>query len=320
MDLKLTILGSSSAIPLAGRNPTSQFLTIANRHFLIDCGEATQVQLRKNKIGFGRINHIMISHMHGDHFYGLVPLLTSLHLLDRQKEMHVFGPPLLEKAVTDLLEVSGTKLRFELVFHPLEMKNTEPQLIYQDKAVEVFSFPVKHSSPCCGFFFYEKQRPRNFRKEILEKHSIPVAEIRQIKKGADYTTDEGEVIANKDLTTDPPPRLSYAFCTDTLPLPDLRQRFPASPTLLYHEATFTREHEKRAKKTTHSTAEQAARVAHDVGAKYLLVGHFSVRYEEFDDLITEARQVFPQTHLALEHHNFILKSTSKLLVENGYTV
>lgn len=315
MDLKLTVLGSSSAIPIADRNPTSQFLTIYNRHFLIDCGEGTQVQLRRNKIGFSRINHIMISHLHGDHFYGLVPLLTSLHLLDRQKEIHIYGPPLLEKAVNDLLEVSGTKLRFPLVFHALDMK--KPGLIYEDKAVEVHSFPVKHSSPCCGFFFYEKQRPRNFRKELLEKYSIPVAEIRQIKQGADWQTEEGKVIPNAELTTDPPPRLSYAFCTDTLPLEDLRERFPASPSLLYHEATFTREHEQRAKKTKHSTAAQAADVARKVNAKYLLVGHFSVRYEEFDELINEAREVFPITYLALENHNYILKSTDKLLVETG---
>ncbi len=313
IDLRITILGSSSAVPISSRNPTSQFLTLANRHFLIDCGEGTQVQLRRNKIGFGRISHIMISHMHGDHFYGLVPLLSSLHLLDRHKEMHLYGPPELEGAVYHLLQVSGSRVRFPLIFHVLDMKNRS--LIYEDKAVTVHSIPLKHSLPCCGFVFREKAGMRKFRKEMLQKYSIPGPEIRKIKEGADWVDEKGNVVKNEDLTTDPREPVSYAFCTDTLPLADLGDLIGTPPTVLYHEATFTESHRERARQTKHSTALQAATVAGQSGAKNLLIGHFSIRYENLQELLEEALPVFPDTYLAEEGITFHLKSTHKLVAE-----
>lgn len=312
-DLRVTILGSSSAIPISYRNPTSQFLTLANRHFLIDCGEGTQVQLRRNKIGFGRINHIMISHLHGDHFYGLVPLLTSLHLLDRHKEMHLYGPPDLEKGVLQLLAISGSRLRFPMVFHQLDMKNRG--LIYEDKAVSVHSFPLRHSLPCCGFLFEEKPKMRNFKKEMLQKYSIPGPEIKKIKEGADWIDGKGNTVPNTSLTTDPPPPVSYAFCTDTSPLRDLAERIGTAPTVLYHEATFTEQHRERAKKTMHSTALQAAEVAARTGTQNLLIGHFSIRYENLDELLAEAKEVFPNTHLAREGINFQLRKDRQVVAE-----
>lgn len=310
MEISLKILGASSAIPLSGRNPTSQFLTISNRHFLIDCGEGTQVQLRRNGIGFSRINHILISHLHGDHFYGLVPLLSTLHLLDRHKELHIYGPPALEQGIYDLLKLSHATLRFSIVFHALDMK--ERALIYEDKAVTVHSFPLRHSLPCCGFLFTEKDRPRNIRKDALVNYNIPTAEIRQIKQGKDWTDENGVTIPNSKLTTEALKSLSYAFCTDTTPVDNLAELIGLKPDLLYHEATFTEEHSKRATQTKHSTAKQAAEMAHAVNAKNLLIGHFSVRYDDLDELLTEAKAVFPNTYLAKERLTFRLRSKQTL--------
>jgi ribonuclease Z len=309
-DLELTILGSSSAIPMANRSPTAQFLTLSGRHFLVDCGEGTQVKLRQHNIGFGRINHIFISHLHGDHFYGLVPLLTSLHLLDRHKEMHLYGPENLEEAVLGMLGLSGAKLRFKLVFHPTSQK--EKVLLFEDEAVQVYSFPLKHRMPCCGFLFQEKPRPRSMRKDKLAQYSIPVAEIRAIKKGADWSNEQGELIPNEELTLPAPAPLSYAFCTDTAPLDHLATFF-TQPDLLYHEATFTQDLQERAKKTQHSTARQAAKMAVLTQAKHLLLGHFSVRYKQLKPILKEAQEILPQSYLALEGLSFRLSRKSKKL-------
>jgi len=306
-DLQLTILGSSSAMPVTEKSPTSQFLTLADRHFLIDCGEGTQMRLRENNIGFGRLQHIFISHLHGDHFYGLVPLLSTLHLLDREKEMHIYAPAAAEEAVRHLLKSSGGRIRYPLIFHPLH--GPEKQLAYEDQALTVHSFPLKHRMECYGFVFAEKPRPRHLRKEALEKYQIPIAEMRRIKSGADFYTIEGVKVSNDELTTPADPPLRYAFCTDTRPL-DLRP-FLDKVDLLYHEATFKEEHAPRAHSTYHSTAAQAARVAQELGAAHLLLGHFSVRYRELDSLLQEAQAVFAQSHLALEGRTFSVKSTAK---------
>ncbi len=313
MQLSVTVLGSNSAVPTANRNPTSQFVTLANRHFLVDCGEGTQVQLRRNKVGFGRINHILISHLHGDHIFGLVPLLTSLHLLDRKKEMHIYGPPDLERFIDLSLDISGAKLKFPITFHPLHFDGKE--LIFEDKAVQVFSVPLQHSLPVCGFLFLEKERPRHFRKEVLEEHSIPFSEIKHIKRGADWTNENGQVIPNQKLTTPPSPPLSYAFCTDTLPLENLPELLGIQPDLLYHEATFADEHLARAKKTSHSTASQAAAIAKKCGVAHLLIGHFSIRYEELDTLLNEAKSIFSKTHLANENTVFKMTKRESLKTE-----
>lgn len=296
--MELTILGSSSAIPIIERNPTSQFLHLAGRYFLIDCGEGTQVQLRKNQIGFGRVDHILISHLHGDHFFGLVPLLQSLQLLDRHKPIHIYGPPGLKDIIDVQLRASYTKLRYELNFHPLDMK--EPATVFEDENVVVTSFPLKHGIDCCGFYFRERERPRKMSKEALAKYSIPVSEIKKIKLGEDWVDEDGKVIPNAELTYEAPPPLSYAFCTDTLPLE--LSRYFTKPSLLYHEATFREEHSDRAKKTNHSTAPQAAGVARSVEAENLIVGHFSIRYKdaELEELLQEAKEGFENTFLARE--------------------
>ena len=209
--------------------------------------------------------------------------------------------------------LSKTKLRFEVIFHPLNMKS--PDLVYEDKAVKVSSFPLKHSIPCCGFYFEEKAKPRKFIKESLEKYSIPVADIRQIKMGADWEDEDGNIIPNTELTTDGPASRSYAYCTDTAPLEKLPTLLPGKPDLLYHEATFTDQHKKRAKQTRHSTAMQAGQVAQNVQAKHLLIGHFSVRYDDFSPLLEEAKSSFANTYLALQNSTFTLKTPQKLLIE-----
>lgn len=314
MDLSLTILGSSSALPLSNRYPTSQFLTLSSRHFLIDCGEGTQMQLRRNRIGFSRINHIMISHLHGDHYFGLLPLLTTLHLLDRHKQLHIYAPPGLEENIRDNLRLSHTKLRYPIRFHTLNMK--ERKLIYEDKKVAVYSIPLKHSLPCCGFHFQQKKGPRKVLKKALQQYGIAGPEVKQIQLGEDWTSPEGEVIDNTDLTTDPPEPLSYAFCTDTAPVKRLPELLGSPPDLLYHEATFMEDHLARAKSTKHSTARQAGEMALRCKAQNLLLGHFSSRYDDLDELLDEARSAFPESMLAEESCRYVLNSEKKLIKES----
>lgn len=310
MQLSLTILGSSSALPLSNRFPSCQFITLSNRHFLIDCGEGAQMQLRKNKIGFSRLNHIMISHLHGDHIYGLLPLLTTMHLLDREKEVHIYAPAELENNLYENLRLSNSRLRYPVIFHALNMK--EKSLIYEDKAVKVTSFPLKHSLPCCGFFFEEKPRLRKIRKEKIMNLGIPGPEIKQIQNGADWISAEGKIVLNQELTADPLPSLSYAYCTDTLPLKQLPEYLGKAPDVLYHEATFMDQHKARARQTKHSTARQAGKMAKSVKAQYLLIGHFSTRYTELEPLLEEAKEEFEHSYLALENLTYVLKSGKKL--------
>lgn len=313
MDLSLTILGSSSALPLSNRFPSSQYLSISDRHFLIDCGEGTQMQLRRNRIGFSRINHIMISHLHGDHIYGLLPLLTTMHLLDRHKELHIYAPEELEQNLYQNLKLSHAKLRFEVIFHSLNMK--ERELIYDDQRINVYSIPLKHSLPCCGFLFEEKERPRKVLKEKLKNYGISGPEVKKIQQGYDWETTSGDRISNSDLTTDPLPPLSYAYCSDTAPVENLSELLQTSPDLLYHEATFMDEHSARARQTKHSTARQAGKVAKGVGAQYLLVGHFSTRYNDLEILREEAQEEFEEAYLARENWTYVLKSGKKLIEE-----
>lgn len=306
MEFELVILGSNSAIPLLNRNPSSQFLTIASRHFLIDCGEGTQVQLRRNKIGFGRINHIFISHLHGDHFFGLVSLLSTLHLLDRKKELNIYCPVGLEEILKVQFRHTNTWLKYPLKFHFLEKGKKD--IIYEDDKIQVLSFPLDHSIDCWGFLFEEKPRPRNISKDALAKYSIPVAELRSIKNGGDWKSETGERISNEELTRKPSPSLSYAYCTDTAPIEDLT-KYIDGVDLLYHEATFLDRHAERAFQTKHTTAKQAAEIANKVNAKHLLLGHFSTRYDDISDILSEAKEIFEQSFLAREQNRFVLTSS-----------
>ena len=293
----LNILGASSAIPLTNRSPTAQFLSMADHHFLIDCGEGTQVKIRQHNIGLSRIEHILISHLHGDHFYGLVPLLTSLSLLERKKAIHIYGPPALEEGINQILALSNTELNYPLHFHPTDPK--VKTLIFESNRIEVYSFPLSHGIDCTGFYFKEKLGPRKVIKSRIQTLKLSVPEIRALKDGKDIIASNGEVIPNDTLTTPPNQPFSYAFCSDTQLIKHLHRYFKETD-LLYHEATFTEEFRSRALKTKHSTAKDAAHIATITEAKHLLIGHFSVRYKNFEQLLSEAKEDFTNSYIAKE--------------------
>lgn len=297
----LTILGSSSATPTSKRFPTAQLLNIAERFFLIDCGEGTQIQLRRYHIRFQRINHIFISHLHGDHYLGLMGLLSSLHLLGRKNPLHIYHPPGLRTIIELQLEMSGTVLNYTIEWHEHDLEN--PKLIFEDQLLSVETIILNHRIPCCGFIFREKPRMYSLDKDSLAFHQVPRSQFLQIKNGGDAVLEDGRVIPNHLLTRGRPHARSYAFCSDT--------RFDKrvieavkGVDLLYHEATFLHELLDRAKQTYHSTALEAGSVAREAGVGRLLIGHFSVRYMDLLPLLAEARAEFPDTLLAEEGNSF----------------
>jgi ribonuclease Z len=293
--MKLTILGSSSALPTSERNPSAHVLCAHERFFLIDCGEGTQHQLRKYRIRFGKINHIFISHIHGDHVFGLYGLLSTFSLVGRENPLHLYAPESFGSILHSHLADFDIHLNFDINFIPL--KGKDPVQILDDKYLSVVSFPLQHRVPTFGFLFREKKGDRNLRKESIERYKIPVARMKSIKKGADLVLEDGSVIKNEDMTIDPPEPLSYAYCSDTKYFRRLPS-FVTGVSLLYHEATFDREKESLAKMTGHSTTEDAARTALEAGAGALLIGHFSARYRETGKLLAEARELFPVTYAA----------------------
>lgn len=295
--LKVTILGSSSALPTSERYPSAHVLNARERLFLIDCGEGTQMQLRKAKIRFGKINHIFISHLHGDHVFGLYGLLSTFSLMGRKTPLHLYAPENYGKILVSHLADFDINLAFDLDFIPLSGR--DPVQILDDKLITVTSFPLEHRVPAYGFFFREKPLPRNIIKEKIEEYKIPGLRIPAIKKGEDYITPEGEVIPNTDLTLEPPEPLSYAYCSDTHYFSRLPS-FLKGVTVLYHEATFDKSLKELADITGHSTASDAARVAAEAGAKSLIIGHYSARYKDVNFLVDEAREIFPETYPAID--------------------
>jgi len=295
MSFKLTILGCNSAIPTVERHPTAQLLNANERFFLIDCGEGTQVQLRKYQLSYQRINHIFISHLHGDHYFGLIGLINSMHLLGRNKDLHIFAHQEL-KAIIDLqLAASNTELNFPLFFHPIP-EDTE-QLLFEDEGISVRNVLLNHNLKCSGFIFKEKKSKRKIVKDKIEKFNIPYDKYNGIKEGADWIDENRKVIKNKEITTENTPAHSYAFCTDTLYHEALVSKIKGVD-LLYHEATFKKELSKRAKQTGHSTTFDAATIAKKAAVKHLLIGHFSQRYRNLEELLIETKQTFTNTYLA----------------------
>ncbi|MFH1118524.1 MAG: ribonuclease Z [Bacteroidota bacterium] len=300
-EFSVTILGSSAALPYKDRNLTAQVVNHAGRTFLIDCGEGTQMQLSKYRIRSMRINHIFISHLHGDHFYGLIGLISTFHLLGRKEALHIYGPPALEQVITMQLEASMTTLAYRMVFHPT--RSDFPELIYEDDRLKVTSLPLVHRVPTTGFLIAEKHFPRHINMEMAERYEIPYTCFSDLKLGRDYTSPDGTVISNEVLTTEPVLPRSYAYCSDTLfhePLADMIR----GCNLLYHEATFMNAMAEVAVAKLHSTAADAARIAQKAGAGRLIIGHFSARYENLLPLMEEARQVFQETYLAGEGNIF----------------
>jgi ribonuclease Z len=295
--MKLTILGSSSALPTSGRYPSAHVINAHERLFLIDCGEGTQMQLRKTRIRFAKINHIFISHLHGDHVFGLYGLLSTFSLMGRTNPIHLYAPENYDKILTSHLSDFDINLSFDIDFIPLSGKN--PVKILDDKYLTVTSFPLKHRVPAYGFLFREKPSDRNIIEESILKYNIPVVRIPAIKKGEDFITSNGEIIKNDDITIPSPEPLSYAYCSDTKFFKRLAS-IVKGVTVLYHEATFDKSKNDLAVMTGHSTTLNAADVAAEAGAGSLIIGHFSARYKEIDDLVDEARSVFPGTFAAID--------------------
>jgi len=287
--LKVTILGCYSATPRTFTNPTSQVLEINNHIFLIDCGEGTQVELRRNKVKFSRINHIFISHLHGDHFFGLVGLVSTFRMLNRENPLHIYGPKGIKEAITLQLKLSNSWTDYPLHFHELTSSNSE--LVYEDDKVTVHTIPLQHRIYCNGFLFQEKPGDRKLVMNKVLNYDIDKAYYKSIKKGKDAILNDGSVISNAELTEDPAPVKSYAFCSDTrydegkIPLIN-------EVTVLYHESTFLESHKHLCHRTGHSTAIEAATIAKKASAKNLILGHYSTRYDNIEQFKDEALTVF----------------------------
>ncbi len=286
---EVTILGSSSALPTSQRNTTAQLINHAERFFLVDCGEGTQIQLRRFRIKFFRIDHVFISHLHGDHFFGLPGLLNTYNLLGRLKDLHLYGPPSLQEFINAIKHFILHHLSYKIIFHPLNF--AEKALVYENKLLKVFSFPVSHKIPTCGFLFEEKKLPKNILKEAIEKYQISIQAIKAVKDGADFTLPDGKIIPNNEITVDSPCPRKYAFCTDTA-YDEKIISYIKSSNVLYHEATFLDDMEDRAGETHHSTARQAAMLAKKTGAGKLLLGHFSSRYKNFKPFVHQASEEY----------------------------
>lgn len=294
---ELTILGTSSATPTSRRFPTAQVLNVSERLFLIDCGEGTQIQLRRYHIRFQRINHIFISHLHGDHFFGLMGLISSLHLLGRQKNLCIYYPKGLREIVELQLNLTGTVLSYRIDW--IELDTNAPAKIYEDSQVEVSTVILNHRIPCCGFIFREKEKPLSLIKEKLQEYEVPMTMYHQLKRGENIVLPDGRKVANTELTRARSKPRSYAFCSDTRFDINLAETVK-EVDLLYHEATFLHALLDRAEKTFHSTALEAGMIAAKAKVGKLLIGHYSVRYNDLEPLLTEARSQFPETQLSEE--------------------
>lgn len=297
------ILGCGSALPTTRHNASSQVIKIGNKQFMIDCGEGTQLQLRRYHIHFSFINHIFISHLHGDHCFGLIGLISTFGMLGRTAPLHIYADPKLEELMKPQIDYFCKGMNYPLFFHNIDP--TRQQTIYEDNTITVETLPLSHRIPCCGFLFREKPKKRHLIGDVANYYNIPTYMRQSIKDGADFITPEGEVIPNCRLTKEPDPSRSYAYCSDTAPC-----RFGGGVLdevdLLYHEATFAESEKERAAQTFHSTARQAAQAAKDAGVKRLLIGHYSSRYDTADVLLDEAREIFPDTIAAKEGDTIII--------------
>jgi ribonuclease Z len=292
VSFSVTILGSSSALPTSERFPTAHLLNANERFFLIDCGEGTQIQLRKYRIRLGKINHIFISHLHGDHIFGIFGLISSLNLIGREATLHIFGPDQIEELLLDHLKYFHHELSFEIAIHKFQHRRSAT--ILKDTNIEVVTIPLKHRIPTCGFLFREQPTPMNIRKDLVEKYKIPIRDIVRIKAGIDFTTADGQIIPNSELTLPPFRTRSYAYCSDTVYSEEIIE-LVKNVDILYHETTFLQKDADLAAETLHSTTRQAAEIALKAKAKKLLIGHFSSRYKTFDTFEKEAQEIFPET-------------------------
>ncbi|HEY9007159.1 ribonuclease Z [Ohtaekwangia sp.] len=304
MSFKVTILGSSGAMPAYGRHPSAQLVEIQNRHFLVDCGEGAQMQLMRLDISHHRIGHIFISHLHGDHYLGLMGLIFTMHLQRRTNDLHIYSHRGLDEIITTQLRYSRSSPSFKIIFHRLE--KGERKIIFEDDALTVETIPLQHKIRCSGFLFREKPKPRRIDKTRLPE-GLLIQQIASLKRGDDVVDEQGNILyKNTDLTLSPRKSRSYAYCSDTAFQETIADQIRGID-MLYHEATFANDEILKARDTLHSTAAQAAQLATLAGVSKLLLGHFSARYKDLTPILEEAKPIFANTHLALEGEEFKLQ-------------
>ena len=301
---EVNILGCGSALPTTRHFASSQVVNIREKLFMIDCGEGAQLQLRRSKLKFSRLNHIFISHLHGDHCFGLMGLISTFGLLGRTATLHIYAHKELEKLLAPQLEFFCKGMSYSVEFHAIDP--TKAAVIYDGRSVTISTIPLKHRIPTCGFLFQEKQTPNHIIRDMVDFYKIPVFELNRIKNGEDYVTPDGTVVPNHRLTTPSDPARSYAYCSDTICLKNIIPLIKGV-NLLFHEGTFAQADAARAKETFHTTAMQAAEIARDAEVKQLLIGHFSARYEDESILLKEAQSIYPNTLLAKENLNITIQ-------------
>lgn len=295
---EVNILGCGSALPTNRHLSTSQVVNVRDKLFMIDCGEGTQLQLRRSKLKFTRLNHIFISHLHGDHCFGLMGLISTLALLGRTATLHIYAHEELERMLAPQLAFFCKGISYDVAFHSINPYKAE--VIYEDRSLTVSTIPLVHRVPTCGFLFAEKQTPNHIKRDMIDFYKVPTYEMNRIKNGADFVTPDGMVVPNALLTTPSVAARKYAYCSDTLFHPKVAEQI-AGVDLLFHEATFAQSEQARAKETFHSTAAQAGEIAQMAGVKKLLIGHYSARYQDESVLLKEASEKFENTELAQEN-------------------
>lgn len=311
---EINILGCGAALPTPRRLSSSQIVNIREKLFMLDCAEGTQMALRRSRLSFSHLQAIFLTHLHGDHVFGLIGMLSTFGLLGRIQDLHIYGPQDLERVFQPQIDYFCADSPYRIILHEIDPRTS--QVIYEDRSVTISTLPLTHRVPCCGYLFREKPTPRHIRRDMIDFYHIPISQINNIKAGMDWTTPDGDLIPNERLTTPSDPVRSYAYCTDTTYRPQLAELLRGI-SCLYHEATFASEHALLAKKTFHSTAAQAAQIALDAQVGRLILGHFSSRYKtpaskDSDEgiseltLLQEAQQIFPSTMLAEDGMNIKL--------------
>lgn len=298
---KVHILGCGSALPTLQHNASSQIVELREKLFMIDCGEGTQIQLRRSRIHFSKIIAVFISHLHGDHCFGLPGMISTFGMTGRTAPLHIYAPAAFEPILDQTLSFFCQGLEFKVVFHAVD--TTQNKVVYEDRSLTVETIPLQHRIDCCGFLFREKPILPHIRRDMIDFYKIPISQINNIKAGADWVTPEGEVIANSRLTTPAEPARSYAYCSDTRYIKTLHELVKGVSTL-YHESTYSAEDAERARLYWHSTSQDAAKVALDASVGKLLLGHFSARYNNESQLLEEAKEIFPNSYLTCEGATF----------------
>lgn len=298
---KVHILGCGSALPTLQHNASSQIVELREKLFMIDCGEGTQMQLRRSRIHFSKIIAVFISHLHGDHCFGLPGMISTFGMTGRTAPLHIYAPAAFEPILEQTLSFFCQGLEFKVVFHAVD--TTQNKVVYEDRSLTVETIPLQHRIDCCGYLFREKPILPHIRRDMIDFYKIPISQINNIKAGADWVTAEGEVIANSRLTTPAEPARSYAYCSDTRYIKTLHELVKGVSTL-YHESTYSAEDAERARLYWHSTSQDAAKVARDASVGKLLLGHFSARYNNESQLLEEAKEIFPNSYLTCEGATF----------------